>query len=165
MAPPRPPLVLLVAAFLACCGLPAQARKVHATVYYTFKGKLIPLSSSGSQGTLDVGGQLVLDATLLEGQKPVGRLSSTCRAVAALGGGAFRVLCTKHYEWDGGATVMVAHSTEVYKAGAPMTAKVSVVGGIGRWQGAHGEDLDYQYDPRSETGGGKIVLYCLDGVC
>lgn len=98
-----------------------------------------------------------------------GRLHASCDAVGPAGGGAVRVLCTKHYEWDGGASVMVAHATELYKPGSPVTGPVTgpvtVVGGIGRWQGAHGEDLEFKFDPKTGRGGGKIVLYCLDGRC
>ena len=42
---------------------------------------------------------------------------------------------------------------------------VVFAGGIGRWEGAHGEDMDFFYDPVKQTGGGKIVLTCLKGVC
>ena len=120
-------------------------------------------------------------------------------AVAA--GGAARALCQLHFEWDGGASVMYVQGTLNYGAGGPLTGRLAVLGGIGRWQvgrggegrggcgwlqaaargrrasappettpspagqpqGAHGEDAEFSYDGKS--GGGKIVLNCLDGVC
>jgi hypothetical protein len=88
-----------------------------------------------------------------------------CRAVAAAPGGGVRTLCTNHFEWDGGDSTMVGHASGVFKAGSALAFKISIVGGIGKWQGAHGEDLEFKFDPKSGAGGGKIVLYCLDGRC
>jgi hypothetical protein len=41
-----------------------------------------------------------------------------------------------------------------------------VAGGIGaNWEGAHGEDVSYVYNPKTGRGSGKIELFCLKGRC
>ncbi|KAI8476495.1 MAG: hypothetical protein J3K34DRAFT_401521 [Monoraphidium minutum] len=166
--PRRAPLLAPLLALLLAAAAPAPTagRKVWATLPYTVKGQVTRFLSDGVKGQLDVGGHLVMDLELLQDGAPSGRLYGTCRAVGAAPGGGVRAACTKHYEWDGGATAMVAHSTEVFKGGgAPVNARIMIVGGIGKWQGAHGEDLEFTYDPKTGQGSGKILLYCLDGRC
>jgi hypothetical protein len=95
----------------------------------------------------------------------VGRVTGSCRVVAVAGDGTARALCSRHFEWDGGASVMVTQSTEFLRPDGAQEGKLMILGGIGKWQGAHGEDLEFKYDAKTGAGGGKIVLYCLDGVC
>jgi len=59
---------------------------------------------------------------------------------------------------------MIVHSTETLRQGV-LQGKLAILGGIGKWQGAHGEDLEFRFDQKAGSGSGRIVLYCLDGVC
>lgn len=77
-----------------------------------------------------------------------------------------RAVCQKHFEWDGGASAMFVTSTDTLsRGGSLVTGRLAILGGIGRWQGAHGEDTGFKFDWAARSGGGKIVLNCLDGVC
>lgn len=78
--------------------------------------------------------------------------------------GDARALCQKTYEWDGGASAMYVSSVDTLTRGGALSGRQAVLGGIGRWQGAHGEDLEFKFSPGA-GGSGKVVLYCLDGVC
>jgi hypothetical protein len=42
---------------------------------------------------------------------------------------------------------------------------LAAAGGIGQWEGAHGVDETYSYDPARGRGTGKIILTCLKGMC
>lgn len=77
-----------------------------------------------------------------------------------------QAVCSVHLLWDGGASSMVAQlAAAVDRAGGGVSGRLVVLGGIGRWQGAHGEDSGFAFSGRSGGGGGRIVLNCLDGVC
>ncbi|GBF90165.1 hypothetical protein Rsub_03298 [Raphidocelis subcapitata] len=135
------------------------ARRVLATVPYSLSG-----GAPTVVGKLEPGGQILVDWTISEKGAPTGRAYGACAIVAVAPGGAARALCQLHFEWDGGASVMYVQGTLTHSAGGPLSGRLAVLGGIGRWQGAHGEDGDFSYDGKA-GGGGKIVLNCLDGVC
>jgi len=156
---------LAILGFLACIAVAVHARKIQATIPYTLQGPQVVISADGKpNGALGIGGQVVMRSILRDGSnKQIGYMSAHCHIVSKEGA-AWVAMCTKHLDWTDGST-MTAHSTEMITPGKPVSAKMVVAGGIGRWEGAHGEDMDFFYDPDKQTGGGKIVLTCLKGVC
>ena len=95
----------------------------------------------------------------------LGRALGSCPIADVDADGGARALCTIHYEWDGGATARVAHGNLQLRGANALSGRLAIVGGIGRYQGAHGEDLGFVFDGKAGRGSGNIKLYCLDGVC
>eukprot|EP00878_Enallax_costatus_P003129 GHUV01003328.1.p1 GENE.GHUV01003328.1~~GHUV01003328.1.p1 ORF type:complete len:179 (+),score=19.76 GHUV01003328.1:411-947(+) len=155
---------------LVCSALQAsQARalqKIHATVPYAISGKQTVLGPDGATGKYAIGGQVVFYHSLLTDKgDQIGHLAGHCHIVSQQGPKQYVSVCTKHYDWLDGST-MTAHATEIIGPdNNPIKGRLVIAGGIGRWEGAHGEDINYMYDPASGKGSGKIVLYCLKGVC
>ncbi|WIA23620.1 hypothetical protein OEZ85_000326 [Tetradesmus obliquus] len=142
-------------------------RKVHATIPYAIEGSHTVIGADGTVGKYGLGAQVVFHHRLLKesGGQQIGHLSGHCHIVAKQSDREWVAVCTKHYDWFDGST-MTAHATEtVGPDNKRITEKLVIAGGIGQWEGAHGVDESYTYDPARGRGSGKIILTCLKGVC
>lgn len=92
-----------------------------------------------------------------------------CRGHRAVGGRVWRVQCKalsitfNCHTCDGYGSCVETHTVSVTHWIYLFTD--ARAGGIGQWEGAHGVDESYSYDPARGRGSGKIILTCLKGVC
>jgi hypothetical protein len=164
------PLAALL--LILCTTENSQARKIHATVDYRVAGPLALVGADGRPDKLDVGAQLLFDWRLSTGSsssKAAGSVAGHCHVVSVSrdAADAGKAICTLHFDFADGSA-MTAHATAPYRAGGALSARLVLAGGIGRWEGAHGQDVAFNWAPSRGGGGGgsgRIELFCLKGVC
>eukprot|EP00877_Chromochloris_zofingiensis_P011033 jgi/Chrzof1/6183/Cz17g14180.t1 len=148
-----------------CCTPAVVGRKIFAIIPYNVKGKSTIVGPDGAPGRLTVGSQVLYYLTMTNPKTGdvLGSVAGHCHVVKSGGSGNIAA-CTKHYDFADGSS-MTGHATETINGNAVIKARHVIAGGIGQWEGAHGEDVAYSYNPATATGSGKIVLTCLKGVC